>query len=138
MIRMTGAHGLKSADTYDSSPSIEQATHVQINFGEYDANGKPTNFHTVVIEAGQMLLVLLLAKGYERFPEALELSLRLLQQAAEQGKREIENGDVYRPELKDTAFTAIIPQSIEEVVIAEMARGDKWMRGTNGWWLKDA
>lgn len=138
MINMISARGLRSADPHDYSPSIAQATHVLANFGEYGKDGKPTHSHTVVIEAGQMLLALLLAKGYERLPEALELSLRLLQQAAEQGKREIEDGDVYRPELKDTTFTAIIPQSIEDAVIAEMARGDKWMRGTNGWWLKDA
>ena len=61
-----------------------------------------------------------------------------LKAAAIVGIQEIEDGDVFRPELKDVVFTQIVGDNriLEDKVIDVMQKSGEWIRLYDGWSLK--
>lgn len=63
--------------------------------------------------------------------------IQKLKQAARDGMREIEDGDVYRPQLTDVVYDEIVPESEDDQVLAMMAESGEWMRCCAGFYLRD-
>lgn len=63
--------------------------------------------------------------------------LILLKEAARQGLREIEAGDIYRLPLPDAIFSRIVPDHEEDSVIDAMAESGDWIRGFDGFILSE-
>lgn len=60
-----------------------------------------------------------------------------LKTAARQGLLEIEAGDIYRLPLPDPVFSQIVPDHLEDAVIDEMVASDEWIRGYDGFILRE-
>lgn len=62
----------------------------------------------------------------------LNLYILQLQQAAQQGKLKIENGDIYRYHVTQSEFSDIVPEHIEDAIIDLMAKSGDWYCSFSG------
>lgn len=134
-VQLIGAYALKSRDPYDYAPKgLRSSDFAQVSLMERDTQTlKLTNSIVVVIKPAKLAAMLLEQQGDHDL--AIAILLRELNDLALKGRTEIENGDVYRPELSDNEFSEIVPRHMEDDMIAAMATSGAWTRGISGWWL---
>lgn len=58
--------------------------------------------------------------------------LQALEEAANRGRRAIEDGDWARNEVEDAEFARIVPAELEDKVIAAMVSSGRWNRCGDG------